>query len=178
MIWMRILFTLFVYVDKREAWNDPQVLGELNEAADGIQYFSMHTIWTMVGFVSCLHIALDGSSGDTYTVHILGGSYAMPYVLMPLCLCAVLWMLSLCVRKADPNERQSQLSEDNDKDQHPYSNRRDRSKLGATLPYLRISFTLLSCLFCIILHSTYFIILLLLLLIIDLYNMCIINCFR
>jgi hypothetical protein len=109
-----------VYVDKREAWNDPQVLGKLNKAADGIQYFSMHTIWTMVGFVSFLYIgvlamdiALDGSSGNTY----ISWEVAMLYVLMPLCLCAVLWMLSLCVHKTDPNAHQSQLSEDNEKDQ-------------------------------------------------------------
>jgi Leucine-rich repeat (LRR) protein len=115
MIWLRILFILFVYVDKRDAWNDPQVLSKLNEPADGIQYFTMHTIWSMVVFVSCLYIgllamdiALDGSSGDT---HISWG-VIMLYVLMPLCLCTVLWILSFCVRKADPNIHPSQ-NEDN-----------------------------------------------------------------
>jgi Leucine-rich repeat (LRR) protein len=116
MIWLRILFTLFVYVDKRDAWNDAQVLGKLNSAADGIQYFTMHTIWTMVGFVSCLYIgllavdiALDGSSGDTY----ISWEVAMLFLLMPLCLCTVLWMLSLCVRKADPGEHPLQPTEGN-----------------------------------------------------------------
>lgn len=102
MIWLRILFTMFVYVDKRDAWEEVSVIGRLNASAEGVQYFNLHTVWAMVGFVSCLYIGLVATDISLDSSN-LSWYLAVLFVALPISLCVVLWIYTVYVSGPESN---------------------------------------------------------------------------